>query len=202
MRPDPSPFGVRAISYKNNSGETVPAYGVIKITGTSQNAAGVYIFTGDKPDTWGSQYRHYVNGPIDIADGDGGVCYVPTSPVWAKYDTGDTPAVGEAWGPTDDSWELSQHVGGFEILSAEPDDGKVLVIQRPLLWFIGKTDASHNQGASGTISIWSGATVSSLSDTTVNKTSVYNRFADMETTKWVKCSWHKNDEWELVAGEC
>lgn len=196
------PLGVRAMSYRNDSGETIPAYSVIKITNTVKQTNGVYLLKGEKSDTWGSQYRHYINGPVDIADGDMGVCYVPTSPVWVTYDTGNTPAVGEQWGPTDDSWDISQHVGGFEVVSSEVDDGKVLVVQKPMLRFVGKTDASHAKSATGTISIWSGATMGSESDTTVNKTGVYNRFADLDSGKWVICQWVKDDDFELVAGEC
>jgi hypothetical protein len=201
MRPHPEPAGVNAVAFRNDSSETVPAYAVMKMTGTAV-VNGAYIFKADKPDTWGSQYSHYLNGPFDVEDGAYGTSYIPTCPTWVKYDTGATPAVGEMWGPKNDEWELFQHVGGFQVVSTDTDDGKVLVIQRPMLWFIGKTDASHAKAASGTISIWSGGTISSLSDTTVNKTSVYNRFADLDSGKFVKCVWHKNDEFELDAGEC
>ena len=50
---------------------------------------------------------------------------------------------------------------------------------------IGKTDAAHNQGADGTISIWSGATSATLSDTGDNITA-YNRFGNIASGKWVK----------------
>lgn len=194
------PLGI-PVAFRNDSGETIPPYGIIKITNTvKQN--GIYLLKGEKPDAWGSQYSHYVNGPAEVADGDEGRCYVPTSPVWAAYDTGDTPAVGEPWGPTSGSWELSQDVGGFEVISSETDDGKVLVIQRPMLTFVGKTDASHSKSATGTISIYAGSTMGSESDTTVNKTGVYNRYADLDSGKWVTCRWVRNDQWELVAGEC
>lgn len=193
--------GLKVVRYRNDSGETVPAYGIIKITEfVTEN--GFYLAKGDKPDTWGSQYSHYVNGPLDIADGDVGECYVPNGPVWAKYDTGSTPLVGQSWGPTNNSWQLSQHVGGFEVLSATGVDGYLLVTQKPMLWFLGKTDASHAKSATGTVSIYSGATVGSETDTTVNKTGVYNRFADLASGKWVHCRWIKDDDFEFDAGEC
>ena len=50
---------------------------------------------------------------------------------------------------------------------------------------IGKTDAAHNQGADGTISIWSGSTSATLSDTGDNITA-YNRFGNIASGKWVK----------------
>lgn len=63
----------------------------------------------------------------------------------------------------------------------------------------GKTDSSHAKSASGTVSIWSGTT-STLSDTGDNVTA-YNRFADLDSGKWVavvEVPWG----YELIAGEC
>lgn len=48
---------------------------------------------------------------------------------------------------------------------------------------LGKTDAAISKGASGTVSIWSGA-IGSEADTGVNVTA-YNRFANVAITKWV-----------------
>ena len=67
--------------------------------------------------------------------------------------------------------------------------------------YLGKTDASHAKGASGTISIWAGTTKGSETDTGENLTGVYNRFADIAITKWVHVEWI-NGGWELSAGEC
>lgn len=64
---------------------------------------------------------------------------------------------------------------------------------------LGKTDASHAKGASGTVSIWSG-TPGSEGDTGVNVTA-YNRFADLESGKWCWVAWN-GIGWYLTAGEC
>lgn len=195
------PLGIRAVTFKNASSETIPAFGVIRITDTAKQTNGVYVLKGEKSNTWGSQYRHFINGAEDVSAGDFGVCYVPTSPVWVKYSTSATPAVGETWGPKNDTWDIYQHVGGFEIVSSETESGRVLVVQKPMLWFLGKTDASHSKGATGTVSIYTGS-LGSETDTTVNKTGVYNRFADLASGKWVHCKWIKDDEFEFDAGEC
>jgi len=67
--------------------------------------------------------------------------------------------------------------------------------------YLGKTDASHDQGAAGTISIYSGTTKGSETDTTTNITGVYNRFSDLDSGKWVHVEW-LNGGWELSSGEC
>lgn len=64
---------------------------------------------------------------------------------------------------------------------------------------LGKTDASHAAGASGTISVYDG-TKGSESDTTRNITA-WNRFADIDSGKWVLCAWVWNG-YELIAAEC
>lgn len=65
---------------------------------------------------------------------------------------------------------------------------------------IGKTDAAHNKGASGTISIYSGASASSLSDTGDNVTA-YNRFGSIAANRWVFV-WTMPWGFEITAAEC
>lgn len=61
---------------------------------------------------------------------------------------------------------------------------------------LGKTDASHAKGATGTISVYS----DSSTDTTVNVTAT-NLFADLDSGKWVVLALI-NGLWYLIAGEC
>lgn len=72
-------------------------------------------------------------------------------------------------------------------------------VQRRVL--LGKTDAAHAKGATGTISIYTGTTKGSETDSGRDITGVYNRFADLETGKWVLLHWVAGG-WELIAGEC
>lgn len=68
-------------------------------------------------------------------------------------------------------------------------------------FFVGKTDATHNKGASGTISIWDGDTAATLADTTENFTTVWNRIADLASGMWVIGITLPSGH-ELIAGEC
>jgi hypothetical protein len=65
---------------------------------------------------------------------------------------------------------------------------------------IGKTDAAHNKGASGTISVYSGTSASSLTDTGDNITA-YNRFGNISSGKWVFV-WTMPWGFEITAAEC
>lgn len=67
--------------------------------------------------------------------------------------------------------------------------------------YLGKTDAAIAKGASGTISIYSGTTKGSETDTNLDITSVYNRFSAVAINRWVHVSWVDNG-FELSAGEC
>lgn len=71
-----------------------------------------------------------------------------------------------------------------------------LTLPTPLL---GKTDAAHNKGASGTISIYSG-TPGAETDTGENVTA-FNKFADLESGKWVWVELYGLNYY-LTAGEC
>ena len=65
---------------------------------------------------------------------------------------------------------------------------------------IGKTDAAHNKGANGTISIYSGTDPASLTDTGDNLTA-YNRFGNIGSGKWVFV-WTMAWGFEITAAEC
>lgn len=196
---------MRTVPYRNDAGEQIPPFGILRLTGAVTVNSRPYL-KAEKPDTYGSQYLHAINGPTAVESGDYGTCYVPAESffVRAAYDTADgTPAFGEAWGPRSGTWKLKKNTGGFQIIG-DPDstNGTVLVARVPMLSFIGKTDASHAKGASGTISIYAG-TLGSESDTTVNMSSVWNRYANVSSGKWVRCAWDNDaQKWELVSAEC
>jgi hypothetical protein len=98
-----------------------------------------------------------------------------TTDLWAYVNSGDDVLKGDRF------W------GDVRLLMTPPGTGEQLLWvsfeKSPHSW-LGKSDSSLAKGASGTVSVWAGA-VGSESDTTFNITSVYNRFANVATTKWV-----------------
>jgi hypothetical protein len=193
----------RWLEYRNDSEQRIPAFGVVRITGLIVLEAGRVVLTADQPDTYGCQYQCAINGPLPINAGKlGTLTREPLVP--ALVDTGDgVPAFGQAWGPRAGTWKLRKNTGGFVIAgSTNASAGLALVEPAPLLSFVGKTDGPHVKGTTGTISIYVG-TLGSESDTTINMTGVYNRFADVDAGKWVRCAWNADSNgWELVAAEC
>lgn len=187
----------RWVEFRNASGQAIPSFGVLQITGSETAGVGRKILTVTRPDgTAGATYA--INGHLPVAAGStkGGVCTM-SWPANAAYDTGDgTPAVNQVWGPKSGQFTLAKGNPGFVIVGT-PESGRVLVAQSLSgAMVLGKTDASHAKGATGTISIYS----DSSTDTGENITAT-NLFADLDSGKWVLAV-QINGVWYLSAGEC
>src|SRR3990167_10117675 len=154
-----TPFDLQAapprwLDFRNDSGEEIPAFGIIRLTGVALPETGELVYTGDKPNTYGSQYSHAINSDAIVPDNGYGKCTL-TFPAVAVYDSADgTPAFGEQWGPRNATWKLKKNTGGFRVLGVSNSDLKlVLVTQDPFLRFRGVTDGAIAAGADGTVSI-------------------------------------------------
>lgn len=181
------PGGMPWVAFRNDSEETIPPYGCMKITG-GDLISGQHVLFAEKPD--GEFGVHMFNGPREIAYIDSetptyGMAVVPCGPVWASYDTGDTPANADEWGPVDNSWEIGLDGNGFIIVGDERD-GRVLIVQPTSggARKLGKTSGAISKGASGTIDIYSG-TKGSETATGETVADVYNRFNTLASGSWV-----------------
>jgi hypothetical protein len=194
----------RWFEFRNDSAEQIPAFGVVRLTGVVVLEPGRVALTADQPDTFGCQHRCAINGPVPVNAGKlGTLTREPLVP--ALFDSSDgTPSAGESWGPRAGTWMLKKNTGGFTVVGVtNAAAGLVLVEPAPMLAFLGKTDAALAKGATGSISIFSGATIGAETDTDFNMIGVYNRFSDVESGKWVRCGWNDDSaRWELVAAEC
>jgi hypothetical protein len=152
---------------KNNSGEQIPAFACMRITGMFapfnqlDGSGGIsrvgYAnmgFTVGKPDTYGAQYSHLFNGPIPIpaeSVGQGTLGQV----MMAAY-SGGSPTVGNQIGPISGSWLLNTSSIGFQVvdvLLSETDGGvspNVRVIATPGIFARGTYDGAGNATVNGT----------------------------------------------------
>jgi hypothetical protein len=121
------------IEYYNDSGEEIPAFGVMRISGMRKKD-GRPVIECKKPHTFGSQGQHRINGPVPVESSQYGVCLIGNH-VAALYDTADgTPAFGESWGPRDGTWKLKKNTGGFRVLgNADTTNGVVVVVSVPMM---------------------------------------------------------------------
>lgn len=113
-----------------NIGPTeVPAFGIVEIDSTESDEEGIQRFLVKQKADGGSEV-YLINGLDPIADQSTGAPLGGVScdwPVEALYDSADTPAVGEEWGPTDGSYLLKKSGSGFQIVGspkADPDGGR------------------------------------------------------------------------------
>jgi len=193
---------MRWLEFRNDSAESVPPFGIIRLTGSITRRRQT-VLKAEQSNTYGSQFLHAINGPQKISASKYGLCTLDF-PAIARYDDSDgSPAFGEAWGPRNGDWKLRKSTAGFQIIGMPDSTAKVVLVARsPMLSFVGKTDAAINKGNSGTISIFAGA-LGGETDTTVNMSGIYNRFANVGSGKWVRCHWnHDAQKWEMVSAEC
>lgn len=188
------------VPFYNQSGEIIPAYAVMRVTGVSVMGS-VPIITVAKPSST-FQRLYLVNGPLPVS---GASNQEPNFGTWAEgaafvlYDDANTPAYGEEWGPSNGSWKIKKYRYGFHILGGATGGDTDLVGCRQAIVneFYGQTDGAHNKGSTGTISIFDGNNV----DTTDNLTSVQNRYGNVAITKKVTVRYHGGVP-QIVSAEC
>ena len=195
---------VKGRLFKNTAEDTIPAYGLIRITGTIA-VGNAKLLAGAKPNTYGSQYMHYVNGPKAVTAGSIGRCRDDDS-VRALYDDADgTPAAGERWGPRAATYKLKKNTGGWMIEGDADTTAKTVLVRRvPFLRFRGVADGAISKGSSGTVSIYYG-TGGSYTDSTVNMSSVLAELGAVGSGKIVYCTWEGDIEgvkWVVDPAEC
>lgn len=93
-----------AILFRNDSNETVPAYGCMRVIGAEVDpVTDRYVVVIAKPNGDGAPF--IFNGPREVATTAYGQGY--SEIVRAAYVSGNTPAFGQYWGPKA-SWEIEQ----------------------------------------------------------------------------------------------
>lgn len=117
--------------FRNVSGETVPAFGCIKVTGVTF-AGERYCLSGDKPD--GTSGVFVFNSIEPVPAGENGVCFVgPICRALVASDSANTLYNGECIGP--DGWSLASTPGGPQRFLGRLDDYSVdnvaFVLNRP-----------------------------------------------------------------------
>ncbi len=199
------------IPFRNDSGEEIPPYAVMRITGADvddpddEQQVDNWFLKVEKPNT--TFYREYlVNGPETVPYSGGGaedfgVGYFLRDARYVSYrEASGTPAYGEVWGPKADQWTLEKYRYGFTIQghATTIDDVNVVLATQHLVTKVrGTTDGAINKDSTGTVNLLDSNQV----DTGDNITSVRNPFANVATGKDVHVGWI-GDKPELEAAEC
>lgn len=165
---------------KNDSGETIPAYSVVEVKAGSVIDDRYHNYLDQASTTFSRNFGFSVGHDIEAGDQMGFIMEAG----WVAYDSSETPAVGDSFGPKPSSWKVWKGYPGFRCVQIKADEHIMLAVREEVGTYIGKADANINKGASGTVSIWIG-TPGSESDSTVNISSCYNRTANIASGAWV-----------------
>ena len=191
----------RHFEFRNDSGETIPAFAVLMPTGmTTQN--GRPIITVDKPNGYGARSHYMINGPYAVVGGGIGVCTNSFPTVAFLNDGSSAITAGSEVGPVAGEWGLDNDSVGFlvygDLSPAQPE--LVYVVREPVVICLGKTDETIGKGNSGTVSVYAGTTLGNEVDTGINITA-YNRYKDLPANLWCRARYVEGG-WELFVAEC
>lgn len=143
-------------TFKNDSGETISKFGLVRPSSFSVEHSLEYIVTVGKPNTTFSPI-YYVNGSEAVANGDYGEFQIGPLFILA-YDTG-TPAYGEFFGAKPSQFTASKNYPhNFRCLGIIDATEKWMAAEFTghIESLIGKPNADIAKGASGTFNIYSG----------------------------------------------
>jgi hypothetical protein len=195
MLPQSDVSGIRYLPVRNSESETIPAFGVMQVE-SLEVSGDQLVFVVGKPDGTGKPILFNSYLPIAASGKGSGTADFPAPGLFDDADG--APAAGTNYGPVSGSWKLKKNNAGFQAMGAELANIADVTLFLSALGGvqIGKTDASHAKGATGTISVYSDAST----DTTQNITAT-NLFADLESGKWVAFV-RIGGIYYLIAGEC
>lgn len=201
----------RWVEFRNASGQDIPSFGVLQITGSETLGVGRKVLTVTRPDgTAGATYA--INGHLPVAAGStkGGVCTM-SWPANAAYDTGDgTPAINEVWGAKSGQFTLAKAKAGFKI-AGTPENGRVLVvgifgegfdmIEGQLKTAMTSGDVTHTMD---NIIVYSGADPRTDPTSSTEEITITNTFGwDADDDAIAQAKWDRtNSVWKLTQVEC
>lgn len=120
------------VGFVNNNAGTVPPFGVMRVTGISIVEAGRVVLTCDQPNSYGDLANCVINGPVNVASGAYGSC----TRAWmtlALYDNGNSPSLGQMWGPVNGSWKLTKNSIGWLAQGSPTNSGNSLALFSPVI---------------------------------------------------------------------
>jgi len=184
--------------FKNSTGETVPAFGVMAVTGGNRTMLEPYL-TIAKPSTT-FRRRYVVNGDLAVEDGAFGYCYERGS-VEVLYDSG-TPAVGEGWGPKPDQWTLSKfYPETATVAGITNSSSKVMLAEwKQITECWGNVTGNVSQGTTGNVTLYAG-TFGSEASIGITISGVGSPSGDLTLNDKVNVGW-MNGQPEMYPREC
>jgi hypothetical protein len=188
LEPKDRNFG--KIPFRNDSGEAVPAYAVMRVTSRA-TVDGRSIHVIGKPTTT-FQRRYLVNGVLEVGIGKRGWGTWLWHADYVLYNSGSgTPAYGEGWGPKSGQWSLEKNYIGFFVEGGNTGSGaasRTNAMQVMPHFVIGKADAAIPEDDDGTVRVYSGPR-GTEADTGQTIAGAWNKGPDIDDEGWVSVGW-------------
>jgi len=187
-----SPFFLNQnwLQVANSSGEVIPPFSVVYnySPAVANNNFGFYV---DKPNAASTDFYldYFVTGPYAIAAASGAEGIASSLSSIGFVRTNGSPTAGAVWGPKHDQFTLESNYYGFFMHSNSTTINGYTVALAKQVGFdeiIGKTDASCQNAASVTVSVYGAAAAGSETDTGANLTSCFNRGRYIYSGEWVR----------------
>ena len=99
---------------RNDSGEEIPSYACMRITGTVEAGGQNYVKV-DKPNTSAALYVFNSQAAIEI----GGYGVAQSGPVYRVYKSTGTVTLYDRWRPTASQWYMSKGAGQFAVVGED-----------------------------------------------------------------------------------
>lgn len=137
--------------FRNDSGQVIPAYGLMQASGTVK-VSNVNYVTVERPfDYNAAQSIYLVNGPQEVkVDGYG---TTQSGPYYKILSDGGTYTAGDRLGWKASSFEATNGCL-FSVIGADPIEEDILLCCRDDSCAYGRTSASITAGSSGNVVIW------------------------------------------------
>ena len=213
-------FDYGKVLVKNESGETVPRFGIIgleesRITGLSKTRIleqfkQAIVFKGRKPDFPDDVSRFAVMLQRTANNKWGEALIAGMTQCQVNYTTAAETEDRKFADITGDNVDYLTATGGgkAQVLWREGGSGEqwALILLGPPVnpILLGKTTTAHGKGDTESVTIYEATSFSTPKGSeaaTSYSVSAYNRWADLDSGKWVRVQWQLNG-WELINGEC
>ncbi|AMV34323.1 hypothetical protein VN12_19515 [Pirellula sp. SH-Sr6A] len=137
--------------FRNDTGQVIPAYGIIQASGTAK-VSNVNYVTVERPfDYAAAQSIYLVNGPQEVkVDGYG---TTQPGPYYKILSDGGTYSAGDRIGWKASSFEATNGCL-FSVIGTDPIEDDIVLCCRDDSCAYGKTSASITAGSSGNVLIW------------------------------------------------
>lgn len=155
----------KGIPIYNASGSTIPPYSIVRVLTGGPTTARKLVYVS-QANTYGAQlHSHLITGSAQIRASEQGLAQA-YPPYIVNYDTGNTPAFGESWGPVSSSFKVVKKSAGFYILGIwDSTNALAQVMPNPFYAGKGTLDGALSTGSSATCSVYDDS-----GDTTYNIT--------------------------------